>query len=111
MSDEGFKFEGTGTFERVETTATKAGKDMHAMIVSFTDGKYPQIASFKLWGRTIEEAKQIAPGSTIKVSGYIGGRDWNGRIYNDVKAARIEVIKAAERQAELPMEDPDLVPF
>jgi len=105
------KFEIRGTFERTETFVTKAGKEIITLILG-TDGQYPQLVPIKCFGRMVDSAKECAKGDMVEVTGRLGGRDWNGKVYGEAVAETIEVVggKQGEKQPESPADSEDL-PF
>lgn len=101
-----------GTFERTDTFVTKAGKDIITLILG-TDGQYPQLVPIKCFGRLVENAKACKPGNMVEVTGRLGGRDWQGKVYGEAVAETIEVVggkHGAPKQPELPLEN-DEPPF
>jgi single-stranded DNA-binding protein len=93
MSDD-FTFNGQGTLLRVDTFISKAGKPILTLIFE-TKGQYPQLIPIKVFGRLAEQAAAWKPGSTLAVSGRLGGRDWQGKVYGDMIANSVEVVGAA----------------
>lgn len=93
MSDtgQGFTFEGNGTLERIDTFTSKAGKDILTLVVR-VGGQYPQLIPFKVFGRLVEDAAEWKPGSELRITGRLGGRDWNGKVYGDNVANSIKVL-------------------
>lgn len=112
------RFEIRGDFNRIETFTTSTGKAIISIILDVPDGKYPQVVAIKCLGRTEEIARRLMPGSTVEVTGKLGGRDWKGRVFGDLIANTIEctgtpTAKAPE-QSELPgtaEKDDDAPPF
>jgi hypothetical protein len=102
------KFEIRGTFERTETFTTKAGKEIITLILG-TDGQYPQLVPIKCFGRMVDSAKECAKGDMVEVTGRLGGRDWNGKVYGEAVAETIEVVggkQGAAKRTATPEEDP-----
>lgn len=108
MSDE-FTFHGQGTLLRVDTFMSKAGKPILTLIFE-TKGQYPQLIPIKVFGRLAERAADWKPGSVMAVSGRLGGRDWQGKVYGDIIANSVEVVDAAANErggsGGSPSEDP-----
>ncbi|MGD0836655.1 MAG: DUF3127 domain-containing protein, partial [Polyangia bacterium] len=73
----------------------KAGKSILTLIFE-TDGQYPQLVPIKVFGRLAEQAGDWKPGTVLAVSGRLGGRDWNGKVYGDNVATRVEVVNAGQ---------------
>lgn len=100
----GFSFEGQGTFERIETYTPPSGKEILTIIVR-VDGQYPQIIPFKVFGHTADDAREIAPGTMVHITGRLGGREAKGRVWGDHIATHINVLDSAKsppRQQEPP---------
>jgi hypothetical protein len=106
------KFEIRGTFERTETFTTKAGKEIITLILG-TDGQYPQLVPIKCFGRMVDSAKECEKGDMVEVTGRLGGRDWNGKVYGEAVAETIEVVggKQDGAQPAKPIDDQGSIPF
>jgi len=100
-----------GTYERTDTFVTKNGKEIVTLILG-TDGQYPQLVPIKAFGRLVETAKECGKGDMVEVTGRLGGRDWNGKVFGEAVAETIEIVggKHAAKQPELPSEN-DEPPF
>ena len=98
---EGFAFSGSGTFRRTETFVGKSGKPMYTAIVEIK-GQYPQSIPIKAFGRLADRLSELRPGDIIEVTGRLGGRDWNGKVYGDIVAETIEVIAAGHPTDDTP---------
>ena len=114
MNTDDFTFQGRGTLKRIDTFVSKAGKSILTLVFE-TQGQYPQLIPIKVFGRLAEQAASWKPGSVLAVSGRLGGRDWNGKVFGDNVANSIEVVDGAEPEAGRendppPMGDDD-VPF
>lgn len=109
-----FTFQGRGTLKRVDTFVSKAGKSIITLIFE-TQGQYPQLVPIKVFGRLAEQASAWKPGSILAVSGRLGGRYWNGKVYGDNVANSIEVIGGADGagapENDAPPPGDDDVPF
>ena len=86
---------GRGTLKRIDTFVSKAGKPILTLIFEI-EGQYPQVIPIKVFGRLAEEAAAWKPGSVLAVTGRLGGRDWNGKVYGDNVATHVDVVSAAE---------------
>jgi single-stranded DNA-binding protein len=75
----------------------------------------------KVFGRTADEAGTWKVGNVLRVSGRLGGRDWQGKVFGDIVATRVDVVgkgsasaaddnRHAEEDAQQQM-DPDELPF
>lgn len=121
MSDKN-RFDLTGTLNRIERFEAKSGKTMLTLILDVDKGgKYPQLVPVKIFGRTADMAGDWHPGDVLEITGRLGGRDWNGRVFGDIVAESVEVMSG---QQELPTgkqsdgavpkneaEDPGSIPF
>jgi hypothetical protein len=110
-----FTFRGQGTLKRVDTFVSKAGKSILTLVFE-TGGQYPQLIPIKVFGRLAEQASSWKPGTVLAVSGRLGGRDWNGKIYGDNVATSVEVVAAGGEEGippedEAPLPGDDDVPF
>jgi hypothetical protein len=86
----GLTFTGTGRVIRTDTFTAKSGKDIVTLIVECDGGKFTEIVPIKVWGGLAEKAKRLKPGTVVAVSGRLGGRDWNGKVYGDIVAESVE---------------------
>ncbi len=89
-----FTFQGQGTLKRVDTFVSKAGKSIITLVFEI-QGQYPQLIPIKVFGRLAEQASEWKPGMVLAVSGRLGGRDWNGKVYGDNVANSIEIVGGA----------------
>lgn len=104
-----FTFQGQGTLKRVDTFVSKAGKPILTLIFE-TEGQYPQVIPIKVFGRLAEEAATWKPGSILAVTGRLGGRDWNGKVYGDNVAVTVEVVAGVEQPGDGAMPEDDVPP-
>lgn len=91
MNNDEFTFQGKGTLKRIDTFVSKAGKSILTLVFE-TGGQYPQLIPIKVFGRLAEQASAWKPGMMLSVSGRLGGRDWNGKVFGDNVANSIEVV-------------------
>jgi single-stranded DNA-binding protein len=91
---EDFTFQGQGTLLRVDTFVSRAGKPILTLIFEIK-GQYPQLIPIKVFGRLAEQAAGWKPGAVLSVTGRLGGRDWQGKVYGDIIANNVEVVEAA----------------
>ena len=114
MTNDEFTFKGQGTLKRVDTFVSKAGKSILTLVFE-TQGQFPQLIPIKVFGRLAEQASSWKPGSVLSVTGRLGGRDWNGKVYGDNVATSVEVVSAGDDQAPPEHDGPpvsdDDVPF
>lgn len=106
MATDGFTFTGQGTLDRIDTFTTGAGKTIKTLILR-TGGQYPQIVPLKIFGRLADESVDWQPGNVLQVTGRLGGREWNGKVFGDNVASTVKVIgagsaKQAPQQQDLP---------
>jgi single-stranded DNA-binding protein len=85
-----FTFQGQGTLKRIDSFTSKAGKTILTLICE-TDGQYPQLVPIKVFGRLAEQASSWKPGMVLSISGRLGGRDWNGKVFGDIVANSVQV--------------------
>ena len=104
-----FTFQGQGTLKRIDTFVSKAGKSILTLVFE-TQGQYPQLIPIKVFGRLAEQASAWEPGSVLAVSGRLGGRDWNGKVYGDNVATNIEVIEGGDEKGDAPPPHHDAPP-
>ena len=90
-----FTFQGQGMLKRIDTFVSKAGKSILTLIFEI-QGQYPQLIPIKVFGRLAEQAADWKPGAVLSVTGRLGGRDWNGKVYGDNVATSIEVVSGAD---------------
>jgi hypothetical protein len=112
MASDGFEFSGSGKLKRIDTFVSKAGKNIYTLIIE-VQGQYPQLVPIKIFGRLADQSSAWHPGDVLSVTGRLGGRDWNGKVYGDIAANTVEVVSAAPRVAAgtpTPQDDTD-VPF
>ena len=112
MSEHGFTFQGTGKIDRVDTYVSKSGKEVITLIFKI-DGQYPAYIPIKFFGRLADDANDFKAGDIVEVSGELGGREWNGKVYGDIVGRTIEAVAAggnAEPASAPPVDDSD-IPF
>jgi single-stranded DNA-binding protein len=59
----------------------------------------------KVFGRLAEQASAWKPGTVLSVSGRLGGRDWQGKVYGDNVANSIEVVNEGTKGGDGPRDD------
>lgn len=94
---DGFEFSGQGKLTRVDTFVSKAGKNILTLIID-VPGQYPQLVPIKVFGRLADGAGDWQEGDTLSISGRLGGRDWNGKVYPDIVATMVEVVSSGTKQ-------------
>jgi hypothetical protein len=98
-----------GTINRFETFTTKNGKEIITMILS-VEGKWEQLVPIKLFGALADSWKNRGRGHVVLVTGKLGGRDWNGKVYGENVAMDVKLIEAAKATA-IPVGADDNIPF
>jgi hypothetical protein len=106
MSKDGFTFQGTGKIDRVDTFVSKAGKEIITLVFKI-DGQYPAFIPIKFFGRLADEAKSFKAGDIVEVTGELGGRDWNGKVYGDIVGRTVECVAAGAKAESAPPADGD----
>ena len=98
MASDGFEFSGQGRLQRIDTFMTKAGKSILTLIIE-VQGQYPQLVPIKVFGRLADCASDWHPGDVLSISGRLGGRDWNGRVFGDIVANIVDVVSSGGQQS------------
>ena len=62
-------------------------------------GDYPDYFPVEMLKDKVGSFDSIQPGQTVTVNAYLGGREYNGRYYLDLKFAGIEGVAAPAPQA------------
>lgn len=109
MSNEGFTFQGTGKLARIDRFATKNGKTILTLIFEI-GGQWPRTVPIKVFGRLAECASEWNPGDILEVTGTLGGRDWNGKVYGDISARTVEVVSQTKLPHGKPADEPPSEP-
>ena len=97
---DGSSFTLRGTLRRIDSIPTKTGNDILVLIVD-VDGQYPQVVPVKVFGRTCDDARNLETGARVEITGRLGGREWNGKIYPDIIALHVHQVEEP-KQASLP---------
>ena len=95
---DGFEFSGQGELRKIDVFVSKAGKNILTLIID-VPGQYPQLVPVKVFGRLADSADQWQPGDKLQISGRLGGRDWNGKVYPDIVATMVEVVSSGAKQS------------
>jgi single-stranded DNA-binding protein len=93
---DGFEFSGSGRLLRVDKFVSKAGKNIYTMALEVS-GQYPQLVPIKVFGRLADQIDTWSEGDTLQVSGRLGGRDWNGKVFGDIVAQTVEVVSSQKQ--------------
>lgn len=111
MSDSYFTLK--GRISNIERKATKAGKTFTVARVEFDAiSKFPKTVEVKLFGKA--ERSDFEVGDLVEITGTLGGREWNGRVFNDIVANQIAVYIRSHESKKIKAdteEEPDGVPF
>jgi len=109
---EGFTFSGTGTLSRIDRFTSKAGKEIITLIFE-QGGQWPQTVPVKVFGRLVATVSDLKQGDVVTVTGKLGGRDFNGRVYGDSIAETIEPVSSQPAGKDAPPvdDDPGSFPF
>jgi hypothetical protein len=98
MGKSGFRFEGSGRVHKTDVFRTKRNQEIVTVVVQ-VEGNYPQLVPIKFFGRTGAEAKKLQAGDAVEISGTLGGRDWNGKVYGDINGESFTVNESGARAA------------
>lgn len=112
MSDKN-RFEFQGDLARIDTFTTNKGKQILTLVFEL-GGQFPQTVPIKVFGRLAERASEWKPGTTLNISGKLGGRSWNDKVYPDIVAESVEVVGQKELpmgKSAAPIDDGSDVPF
>lgn len=101
MSDKN-RFEFQGELSRIDTFTTNKGKQILTLVFEL-GGQFPQTVPIKVFGRLADRANEWKKGATVNVTGKLGGRSWNDKVYPDIVAESVEVMSG---QQELPTGKP-----
>jgi len=97
----------TGKVDRVITTTSKTGRDFYSMVLAVED----QLVPLKLWGET-NEWKTAKKGTELTVTGRLGGRAWQDKVFGDAIAETIEIVGTEKGAVPAsPADDSDSIPF
>lgn len=96
---EGFRFSGAGKLSRIDRFTTSKGKTIITLIFE-ESGQYPAFIPIKVFGRLADMASEWKPGDILEVTGKLGGREWNGKVYGDTVAQTVEVVAVGAKPKE-----------
>lgn len=66
------------------------------LVLHDDSGKYPQLLAFTLKKDNVDRVNSQMVGHTLKVTGYVESREWNGRYFTEVTAVKVEDQEMAE---------------
>jgi len=102
-------FELKGTVKLVQDPQTfNKGFTKREFVVVVDDGKYPQEIALECVQDKVRLLDDLQPGTPVKVTFDIRGREYNGRYFNNLQAWRIE---PQGEGATAPTEDDELPPL
>lgn len=92
------KIEITATCSHVGEVETigKNGFKKRTFVLKDESGKYPKIVAFTLKKDKVDKIDGRHVGSTVKVTGYVESREWNGKYFTEVTAVGVEIISEAQ---------------
>ena len=79
----------------LQTGNGKNGQWKKQDIIVETEGQYPKKVCVSVWGDKINE-KLLVAGTMLSISFDVESREYNGRLYTDVKAWKVEAAEAAK---------------
>lgn len=81
-----------GSVKSVEETRTVGQKDTKVReFVVETEEEYTQLLKFELFQEKCSLADDLSPGDQVNIYFSVRGRDWQGKVYNSLRAFRVEV--------------------
>ncbi len=83
------KVEIVGTLKEVQEVITFDSGFQKQTVIIETDSKYDKLIPLQLIKDNVGAMEGIAPGTRIKVAAYLGGREWNGKYFLDLKFAEL----------------------
>jgi hypothetical protein len=82
----------------IESGTSKGGKDWskRQVVLAFTNGtgQYARdtVAAFTFFGKVVNELGNFVEGEQVKIAYNLEGREYNGKVYTDLAAYKIELI-------------------
>lgn len=95
----------TGKVKEVRTSETgtsSKGEYKKRLFIVTTPGQYGKDVIITTFGKTCDIAGGLQIGQEVSVSINIESKEKDGRVYNNITAWKIEVIKKADKPAEIP---------
>jgi hypothetical protein len=93
------RFEIEGKFLRIDVRESK-GREYKTLVLDVEGGNYPQVVPIRLWGQTNEESTAWKPGDILSITGRLGGRSWNDKVFGDITADTVDVIAAGKGETK-----------
>jgi hypothetical protein len=113
MSEAHWQF--SGIVVSLEPKTTGKGKPFSELVINRPDAKYPEICVCTFWGKLPDGVDR---GVKVDASGYMAGREYNGKFYAGLRVTLIKPIVAATPQkrqddqaAGAPQESEQEMPF
>lgn len=103
-----------GKLLRVIPYTSPAGKSYPQAVIDVPDDKYPQVTAVKFFGRSADKLGEFPPGTVLKITGSLGGREWQGKVFPELKGFQIEAvgeIPAAQPTGEVDCDESSTIPF
>lgn len=69
------------------------------VVTSPPTAKRENLVRVEAFGRDADKLACVVEGDMIEVDGYIRGREWNGNVYFNLSADKVEVMDAVDRPA------------
>ncbi len=86
-------YEYTGTVKKIgEVQTFPSGFSKREIVVTSEEDRYPQDVSFEFLKEKADLLNNIGEADRVKVTFDIGGREYNGRYFNNLKGWRIEKL-------------------
>lgn len=86
-------YEYTGTVKKIgEVQTFPSGFSKREIVVTSEEDRYPQDVSFEFLKEKADLLNNICEADRVKVTFDIGGREYNGRYFNNLKGWRIEKL-------------------
>lgn len=88
-------YEMTGIVKEVKPIQTfPSGFTKRELILETQSGNYPQVISFNCLKNNTSLLDAVQVGNKVKVTFDIRGREYNGRVFNDLVCFRLEQVDA-----------------
>lgn len=86
-------YEYTGTVKKIgEVQTFPSGFSKREIVVTSEEDRYPQDVSFEFLKEKADLLNPISEADRVKITFDIGGREYNGRYFNNLKGWRIEKL-------------------
>lgn len=93
-------YEMEGIVEKIMDEQTFASGSSKRNLILKTDGdRYPQDVQFEFWKNNTKFLEDLTPGTRVKVSFDIRGREYDGRYFVSLNAWKLENLDAAPTPA------------